>query len=671
MQNRSAIRLSSACATQFPQTVHSYLEQQSSLPHCIVHRQVYAQKNSSQKNYKYTKSEPSTAKILQKQLAEMVAASKLPAHRPAGQQSGRRRPNEDFEAQIQRIVKAKMAAKGGYVGAAVGSAAPVTPPKTTGGRLVPTPPIGPPPAHVRAPPEPKNPPIKPIIRPALPRASQPKGETPMIPEAKPMPRISAPRPSSAPGILPMGSNRSSSSSTEVPKPQPESSPVVAQPKAAAPPRFRLQELLIVSRGTKPECVQVTRRPFELQDPSWDIILKSLHKIDNPERDKTLQGHIGINRRMILQLVEYEPMQTAVLKAAAQALRSQKAAVIFECSQGRHRSVGAAGILYQILHPLIPKIKLVHASSGNWHSTCQGQCRECQQGPCPRFHLEIDRLRQVLLTQIEREYIEHCAHAFNYNKHVFLFKNPVGQVHGFGCQADQQHLGFSVFTRPSQLIKTLIATENPTFLGIRDYPFHGCAIMYSRLALCGDCLAGGNTPCTILTSKNQQKLQHCKNTSAGDQKFVCSKNYNHSLQQSEHTLVSAVPFPEVQSSNSVLHKCPEQPRKRGDEEPGDGLLGRLLSKYILCPSAFTNSSIRNVVFLLFIWWSIAWGEQVVAENDAQSSCLHQGSVTNGLCRYPDLILQPGYSCLDALQHTFQDDSQQIYNAQNLICTQLPA
>ena len=122
------MRLSSACATQFPQTMHSYLEQQSSLPRCIVHRQVYAQKNSSQKNYKYTKSEPNTAKILQKQLAEMVAASKLPAYRPAGQQSGRRRPNEDFEAQIQRIVKAKMAAKGGYVGAAAGSAAPVTPP---------------------------------------------------------------------------------------------------------------------------------------------------------------------------------------------------------------------------------------------------------------------------------------------------------------------------------------------------------------------------------------------------------------------------------------------------------------------------------------------------------------------------------------------------------------
>ena len=37
----------------------------------------------------------------------MVAASKLPAYRPAGQQSGQRRPNESFEQQIQRITKAK------------------------------------------------------------------------------------------------------------------------------------------------------------------------------------------------------------------------------------------------------------------------------------------------------------------------------------------------------------------------------------------------------------------------------------------------------------------------------------------------------------------------------------------------------------------------------------
>ena len=393
----------------------------------------------------------------------------------------------------------------------------------------------------------------------------------------------------------------------------------------------------MSRGTKPECVQVTRRPFELQDPSWDIILKSLHKIDNPERDKTLQGHIGINRRMILQLIEYEPMQTAVLKAAAQALRSQKAAVIFECSQGRHRSVGAAGILYQLLHPLIPKIKLVHASSGNWCSTCQGQCRECKQGPCPQFHLEIDRLRQVLLTQIEREYIEHCALAFNYNKHVFLFQNPVGQVDGFRCQADQQRLGFFLLPYPSQLIRTLIVVENPTLLDLRGCLYDGNTIGDWWAVTFGNCLSGGNTPYTFLTSKNQPKLQHCKNNSASDQKFICNKIGSHSLQKSEHAPISAVPFPKYQSSSSVVHKYPEQPRKRGGVEPGDGLSGRLLSSCLLCPPAFGTSKIRAIIIFLLIWWITTWGEivlqasfdydmcdQEVANLDAQSSCLPQVS-----------------------------------------------
>ena len=483
MQSRSATCLLSKCATQFPQTMHRYLQQQSILPHCIAHQQVYAQKSCSKKNYTFTKSEPSTAKIRQKQLAEMVV------YRPAGQLSGRRRPNEDFEAQIRRIVKAKSVATDGYVGAADGNAAPVTPPKTSSARFVPVPPVGPPPAHLWSPPVPKCP------------SAQCSG--PLIPKAKPMPRSPAPRPSSAPGISAVGTNRSSSSSTEVPRPQPEIRPVAAQPKAAMPPRIRLQELLIVSRGTKPECVQVTRKPIELQDPSWDIILKSLHRIDNPERDKTLQGHIGINRRVILQLVQYEPMQTAVLKAAAQALRSEKAAIILECSQGRHRSVGAAGILYQILHPLIPKIKLIHASSRNWHSTCQGQCRECKQGPCPQFHLEIDRLRQQLLSQIEREYTEHCVLELACNKHVTLHKNPLGQVAEFGCQVDQQLLGFFPLPRLSQSSRLPTTVVNSAFGVLRDCLSDENMINHSCSEELGNCLSGGSL----------QKLQHCAHTIA--------------------------------------------------------------------------------------------------------------------------------------------------------------
>ena len=128
-----------------------------------------------------------------------------------------------------------------------------------------------------------------------------------------MPRPSTPRLSSAPGILDRSGGIPASSSTEMP--QGKASPGVVQPRNEGPLRVTLQRLVIVSRGTRPECVQVTRMPAELQNPDWEVILKSLHRIDNPQRDRALQGHIGTNPRMILQLVKYQPMQTAVLRAA--------------------------------------------------------------------------------------------------------------------------------------------------------------------------------------------------------------------------------------------------------------------------------------------------------------------------------------------------------------------
>ena len=151
-----------------------------------------------------------------------------------------------------------------------------------------------------------------------------------------------------------------------------------------------------------------RSPAELQNPDWEVILKSLHRIDNPQRDRALQGHIGTNPRMILQLVKCQPMQTAVLRAALQALRSENAVVIFECSAGRHRSVGAAEILRQVMQPLISNIKVIHASSQYWHSTCGGTCTECKQEPPLAFHHEIEQMRRDLLSQLERDYPVTCA-----------------------------------------------------------------------------------------------------------------------------------------------------------------------------------------------------------------------------------------------------------------------
>ena len=418
--------------------------------------------NCNVENLQYTKIQH-TAKTVYNNSFTMVAASKLPAYRPAGQQSGQRRPNESFEQQIQRITKAKMASRMTDRGRDVevpapktppksgGSVAPTTPPKAAGAKMIPTPPPGPPPGYVPAPKAkvflrpavPRPPPAKRIAAPCPPPVA-PKDATPQggcgatIPKAhvRPKPPTPPARPSRAPHVVDAipaipeaaATGSTSSGSTELPK-----------AAAGEPPRqFRLQELLIISRGTRPECVQLTRRPPELQDPTWDVILKSLHQLDNPQRDRTLQGHIGINGRMIMQLVQYAPMRTAVLKAASQALRSDRAIVIFECSQGRHRSVGAAGILYQVLEPLIPKLKLIHASNKNWKGTCGGDCPECRSGPPPAFHNEIAVLRNELLAQTLSDYMEPPALAFGGSNLTKSHSScPACQVGDIGCQAFQQ------------------------------------------------------------------------------------------------------------------------------------------------------------------------------------------------------------------------------------------
>ena len=293
-------------------------------------------------------------------------------------------------------------------------------------------------------------------------------------------------------------------------------------------------------------MQLTSKPRQLQDPSWDIILKSLHKIDNPQRDKSLQGHIGINGRMILQLVQYEHMRTAVLNTAKQALRSRKAAVIFECSQGRHRSVGATGILYQLLRPLVSKITVIHASRNNWSSTCGGSCPECIRGPPPQFHNEVDSLRRELLAQIDRDYIEPCTFAFSNCPQFLLYKSIVGQVDGFRCQADQQLLDSFVHPLPSQPLVPSFRIGSLLSVDCRDYISGGIILRTAE-----DC-----TKSTfIFDSRNcsLQKSKHSKNPSQKLRNTVCGQTDSlpkFSVQQTQLFLLQHATVPALLGINTL-------------------------------------------------------------------------------------------------------------------------
>ena len=656
MQNRSAAFVGAQCKDQFPQTMQQYLQQQSNLPHCIAHQQVYAQKNGSENNYKYTKIEQQKAKILHQQLADMVAASRLPAYRPAGTPSGQRRPGENFHDQVQRVAKARLAVPGGQMNVPKATA------EAIGGRLTPTQPAGPPPDHLRRPAEPKGPSPPSVLRAAIPGI-------PATFKKKTMPRPPMPRPSSAPGLLDDSGRTASSSSAELPKAAPAT--VEMQPKAAGPPQFNLKELLIVSRGTRPECVQVTSNPRELQDPAWDIILKSLHKLDNPQRDKTLQAHVGINGRVILQLVRYEPMRTAVLKAAKQALHSRKAAIIFECSQGRRRSVAAAGILYQLLQRLVSRIKLTHASRDNWWSTCGGNCPECKRGPPQQFHDEIDLLRSELLAQIARDYIVPCMPATVCNAQLVpCYETFLDQVPTFRCQAFQQSLG------------SLLA--DLSFGSLHMYCLEGgfaCRHIFRDMTdmvqlrhenhmqqkpkqsknLVQNCSAKITSPkfCNNTQSKSYLHLEnYCKIVSSGIQEVT----------QALTEFLKSV----KQIASYLRCNSHEQPRKQRDEHPGDYTPGRQLHV-----AAFGACNIGCIVTMPLTWlitygscstlqtFSVACMIGGVSERaTVYASCLDQDTAFLRVKVFPAFPVIASYATGDHCIHVKKIAKQKMLIAQKL-------
>ena len=250
----------------------------------------------------------------------------------------------------------------------------------------------------------------------------------------------------------------------------------------------------------------------------------------------------------MQLVQYAPMRTAVLKAASQALRSERAIVIFECSQGRHRSVGAAGILYQILQPLIPKMKLIHASSKNWQGTCGGECPECRSGPPPAFHQEIDGLRNELLAQMLRDYMEPPALAIAIDKqHEPPRSCPACQVGDFGCQAFQHLLdGLQV---------CLPCCNEITPLNEYKIPFATGYFKYFSLEMSNK---NHFQQKSTQTSKNRFENRQAQ---LGRELLPC---FRQSLWQ---------PYPVVQELDaSLCHKPPYQPRSVAMIDPDKSLLG---------------------------------------------------------------------------------------------------
>ena len=353
-----------------------------------------------------------------------MSAPRKVAYRPAGTVSGQRRPGESMQDQIARLVKAK---------AAVGPREPPGPPPKVSGISGPKEPPHPPPGYRRPPTPPQRPTRSPDIgdigttlrRPPTP-PMRPSRNPNLIDDvshpAAPMPRppsfhrlmshpasslpTSASDDSSDEG-LPSTTMPASSANPTPTRPTPTGE-VRALPTQDPLPGLRLQKVVVCSRGTK-VADRFTPAVPESKLSGTDTIVKSLHHVSEKDRDRSLQKHVGINGLLLKQCLRQPAFVKAVAEAVAQTLRSKSAVLMFECVQGRHRSVAAATVAAATLKEFVEPgaVTIRHLSSFNWKGTCEGKCEACKAGPEPDFQnsiLEVvDAVRELM-----RDYMAHAT-----------------------------------------------------------------------------------------------------------------------------------------------------------------------------------------------------------------------------------------------------------------------
>ena len=351
-----------------------------------------------------------------------MSAPRKVAYRPAGTVSGQRRRGETMQEQIARLVKAR------------GPKEPPGPPPKVSGISGPKEPPHPPPGYRRPPTPPQRPTRSPEIgdigttfrRPPTP-PMRPSRSPNLIDDvshpAAPMPRppsfhrlMSHPAsslPTSASGDssdegIPSTTVPASSANPTPTRPTPSTGEVRALPMQDPLRGLRLQKVVVCSRGTK-IADRFTPAVPESKLSGTDTIVKSLHHISEKEGDRALQKHVGSNGLLLKQCLRQPAFVKAVVEAVAQTLRSKSAVLMFECVQGRHRSVAAATVAAETLKEFVEPgaVTMRHLSSFNWKGTCEGKCEACKAGPEPDFQnsiLEVvDAVRELV-----RDYMAHAA-----------------------------------------------------------------------------------------------------------------------------------------------------------------------------------------------------------------------------------------------------------------------
>ena len=275
--------------------------------------------------------------------------------------------------------------------------------------------------------------------PTPPRASRPSSAYPAASAPSP---AASPKPSAAPPVMPptlhleegeglnagpsTGTTADAASTPASRAPMPVSSPKPSAAPPAVPTAINLEEdeapqdgaaaivvpdepeynILIISEGIRFRNNRTF--PFEGHEVWCD-----LRDVENPERDRRLQAHLGYHPLNIRNLMVNEVFMRKLFEAMREALVNRVSKIRFVCHSGRHRSVAATHLAHLILAGIVgnDKIAVRHASSGHWHNICQLQCDQCWNfvhNPPAEFHRALDEIRQDLLQSCQAYMTAACS-----------------------------------------------------------------------------------------------------------------------------------------------------------------------------------------------------------------------------------------------------------------------
>ena len=126
-----------------------------------------------------------------------------------------------------------------------------------------------------------------------------------------------------------------------------------------------------------------------------VVSVKMDDLWNPDRDRTLNRHVGYHHAILQQLQESGEFLRKITRAVEEVTSRQHRTIMVDitCKSGRHRSVGGGFMLWKLLKCLGVSARLIHYHSCHWHEMqCGGKCHDCQD-----VHRSTETIQPLLNT----------------------------------------------------------------------------------------------------------------------------------------------------------------------------------------------------------------------------------------------------------------------------------